>query len=175
MRVPFRTVITLRNELRGPVLAVLAFWFVTTVVLAVFARTVWLLALAAGGLLGAVGMLAWALWPRRGDLVRLILDRKRRTIWWAHHGREPEELHFSSLRAVIVEATGPRRFGRLWAVDSAGRRVALGSGTRAEMETFGRELAHAIGVPLWYQTGEELVVAEPVGLEPDDDLRDVHE
>jgi len=174
MRVPFRTVITTRSELRGPVVAVLAFWFVTTVVLAVFARTLWLLALATGGLLGAVGMLAWALWPRRGDLVRLVLDRERRTIWWAHHGREPEELPFSSIRAVIVEAAGPGRFGRLWAVDSAGRRVALGSGARAEIETFGRELATTISVPLWYKTGEELVVAETVGSGSDHDQPDQH-
>jgi hypothetical protein len=147
-------VITLRSEVRGPLVTAVGLWCGAALVVAVLAQPAWLVALALGGAVGSALILAFALWPRRGDLVRLVIDGQRRTLYWAHHGEEPEELPFSALRAVAVEHTPSRRTARLWAVDLSGRWVALGSGARKSIEGFAGELADSVDVPVWYKTEE---------------------
>jgi hypothetical protein len=131
-------------------------------VVAAIAQPAWLVALALGGALGSAAILAFALWPRRGDLVRLVIDGQRRTLYWAHHGQEAEELPFSSLRAIAVEHTPGRRAARLWSVDLSGRWVALGCGSRKSIEAFAGELADSVDVPVWYKT-EEYTGAQTAG------------
>jgi len=135
--------------------ALLAFWFVAAVALWWWVESPWLLAFAAGGIAGSAGLLAWVMWPRKGDLVRLVLDKPRKTLYWAHRGGEPEELSFRALRAVAVEATDHPRYALLWAVDTSGRWVSMGQGTRQEMEHFAREMADVIAVPLWFRDRSE--------------------
>jgi hypothetical protein len=154
MRRPTQTPITVCSEIRGPLVAMMAFWLLAVAVVAVFASALWLLALATGGVIGSLIMLAWALWPRRGDLVRLIIDPQRRLIYWAHRGCETEEVPFSSLRAIVLESSHSRRYARLWATERCGRRVPLGSGMKNEMEAFALDLAEAVGTSVWYKDGE---------------------
>ena len=151
MSAPLQTVIAVRSEVRGPLLALLGFWFVAALVVAMFADSVWLLAIAAGGITTSVAMLFVALRPRTGDLVRLVLDRPRCTLYWAHHGSEPEEIPFASLRAVAIEPSPDSRYVHLWAVDLSGRWVSLGRDLRSESEPFAQEVAEAVGIPVWYR------------------------
>jgi hypothetical protein len=152
---PAQTIITVRNEIRGPIVVLLAFWFVAALIVAVFARSIWLLAAAGSGILASVVLLAWALMPRRGDLLRLVLDRPRGVLYWAHHGTEPEEIPFSALRAVAIEPAASERFVHLWAVDTLGHWASLGRGLRNEMETFAKEVADTVDVPLWYREADQ--------------------
>jgi hypothetical protein len=156
MTAPPQTIVTVRNEIRGPIVVLLVFWFVAALVVAVFARSVWLLAAAGSGILASVVLLAWALLPRRGDLVRLVLDRPRSVLYWAHHGTEPEEIPFSALRAVAIEPAASERFVHLWAVDTSGHWASLGRGLRNEMEPFVKEIADAVDVPLWYREADRV-------------------
>jgi hypothetical protein len=136
-----QTVITLRSEVRGPLVTAVG-------------QPAWPVALALGGAVGSALILAFALWPRRGELVRRVIDGQRRTLYWAHHGHEPEELPFSALRAVAVEHTHGPYFGRLWAVDLSGRWVVLGSGSQKSIEGFAGELSESVDVPVWHKTEE---------------------
>jgi hypothetical protein len=145
-------VITLRSEVRRPLVTAVSLWCCAALVVAAIAPSAWLLALALGGAVGSVLILAFALWPRRGDLERLVIDGRRRTLYWAHRGQEAEELPFSSLRAVAVGEGPGRRAAKLWAVDLSGRWVALGDGPRTSIEAFAGELAEAVAVPVWYKT-----------------------
>ena len=145
------TVITIKSEIRGPVLALLGFWLFTAFVIALFAGHLWLVALACGGVVGASIALVWALRPRRGDLLRLVVDVPRRTIWWVHQGHEPEEVPFAALRAILIEPLPVRKYIQVWAIEKSGRRHAVGSGRRSEMEAFGRRTAELVGVPLWFR------------------------
>jgi hypothetical protein len=144
-------VVTLRHEFRRPIVAVLAFWCLAAALASWWVESFWLSAFAAGGIVGSVGLLLWVIWPRRGDLERLVLDRVRKTLYWAHRGGEPEELPFKALRAVAIEQAEHPRYAQLWAVDTSGRWVSMGQGTRPEMEHFAREMADVIDVPLWFR------------------------
>lgn len=144
-------VVTLRNEIRRPVLAILAFWFVAAAALSWWVKSPWLSAFAAGGVAGSALLLAWVWWPRKGELVRLVLDRTRKTLYWAHRGGEAEELPFTALRAVAIESAEHPRYAQLWAVERSGRWVSMGQGTRTDLEHFAREMADVIDVPLWYR------------------------
>jgi len=144
-----RVVVTIRNELQGPLLVMLGFWVLAAAVTSVFARTSWLWFAALGAVVGASGMMLFITRPRRGELVRLVLDGERRTVYWAHRGEDPEELHFSALRAVVVEPQLGGRTLRLHAVEQSGRWVTLGAGPRAHLAPFAREVAAQVGVPLW--------------------------
>ena len=145
------TVVALRSALRRPAVVAAIFVIAAALVAAVRANSPWLLAFGLGALAGISLLLAWVNWPRKGELIRLVLDRPRRTLYWAHRGGEPEELPFPAVRAVAVEATDHPRYVVLWAVDTSGRWVQVGQGTRTELETFAREMANVMDVPLWYR------------------------
>jgi hypothetical protein len=156
MSAPSQTIVTVRNEIRGPILVLLAFWFVAALVVAMFAHSMWLLVAAGSGITASVVLLAWALVPRRGDLVRLVLDPFRGVLYWAHHGTEPEEIAFSALRAVAIEPAKSERFVHLWAIDTSGHWASLGRGIRNEMEPFAKEIADTVNVPLWYRDADDV-------------------
>lgn len=141
----------MRNEFRRPLLALAVVWCVSAAAVSWWVDSPWLLVFATGGVAGAALLLAWVMWPRKGDLVRLVLDRPRRLVYWAHHGGEPEELPFGAIRALALEETLHPRYALLWAVDTSGRWINMGQGTRTEMENFAREMAEVIRVPLWYR------------------------
>jgi hypothetical protein len=145
------TVVTLRSAMRRPLTAVLAIWVAIGLLLIFWSHSPWVLAFALGAVIGSALLVAWLNWPRKGELVRLVLDRPRKTLYWAHRGGEPEELPFRAVRAVAVESTEHPRYAVLWAVDTTGRWVNVGQGTRAELEPFAREMAHVMEVPLWYR------------------------
>ena len=144
-----RIVVTIRNDLHGPLLVMLGFWVLAAAVTSVFARTSWLWFAALGAVVGASCMMLFITRPRRGELVRLVLDPERRTMYWAHRGLDPEELHFSALSAVVLEPQLRGRLLRLHAVEQNGRWVTLGSGPRTHLAPFAREVAACVGVPLW--------------------------
>ena len=148
---PAETVITVKSEIRGPVLALLGFWLLTAIVIALFAGHIWLVALACGGVVGACIALVWVLRPRRGDLLRLVVDTPRRTIWWMHQGHEPEEVPFAALRAILIEPLPARDYIQVWAIEKSGRRHTIGSGRRADLEIFGRRVAELAEAPLWFR------------------------
>jgi hypothetical protein len=123
----------------------------------------WIIAFGVGALAGIAMLWAWVNWPRQGELLRLVLDRPRRTLYWAHRGGEPEELPFLAVRAIAVEATDHPRYVLLWAIDTSGRWVQMGQGVRSELEAFAREMAQVMDVPLWYreQASRETSAARP--------------
>lgn len=145
------SVVALRSALQRPLLLAALLCIVAALLLAFQADSVWLLAFGLGALAGITGLLAWINWPRKGELVRLVLDRPRRTLYWAHRGGEPEELPFPAVRAVVIEATDHPRYVLLWAVDTSGRWVQVGQGIKTELEAFAREMANVMDVPLWYR------------------------
>jgi hypothetical protein len=145
------TVMALRSEVRRPLTAMLVLGALVAVPLVFLAQSPWFVAFAAGVVVGCAWLLAWLNWPRKGELMRLVLDRPRKTLYWAHRGGEPEELPFPAVRAVAIESTEHPRYVRLWAVDTTGRWVHVGQGTRAELEVFAQEMANVMDVPLWYR------------------------
>lgn len=145
------TVVALRSALQRPLMVGAMLAIAAALVVAVQANSPWLLAFGLGALAGITLLLAWVNWPRKGELIRLVLDRPRRTLYWAHRGGEPEELPFPAVRAVAVEATDHPRYVVLWAVDTSGRWVQVGQGTRTDLEAFAREMANVMDVPLWYR------------------------
>lgn len=144
-----RVVVTIRRELHGPLLAMMGFWILAAAVTSLFARTSWLWFAALGAVVGASGTMLFMTRPRRGELVRLVLDGERRTIYWAHRGEDPDELPFSALSAIVIEPHLRGRMLRLHAVEQNGRWVTLGAGPRAHLAPFAREVATRVGVPLW--------------------------
>ena len=145
------SVVSLRSALQRPLILVAVFCIAAALLVAFEADSPWLLAFGLGALVGITLLLAWVNWPRKGELVRLVLDRPRRTLYWAHRGGEPEELPFPAVRAVAIEATDHPRYVRLWAVDTSGRWVQVGQGIRTDLEAFAQEMANVIDVPLWYR------------------------
>jgi hypothetical protein len=144
-----RVVVSVRNELHGPLLVMLGFWILAAAVTSVFARTSWLWFAALGAVVGASGMMLFIARPRRGELLRLVLDGERRIVYWAHRGEDPDELPFSALAAIVIEPQRKGRMLKLHAVEQSGRWVTLGSGPRAHLAPFAREVATRVGVPLW--------------------------
>lgn len=148
-----RMVISIKSELPTSFVVVMATWFMVTVGVALFAKDTVLWLSAAGAAVGTSLVFLWTLRPRRGELIRLLLDLERRIVYWAHHGCDPEEVHFGSLKAIALEPMGSKRV-RLFAVERTGRWVSLGHGARKELERFARAMSDVIDVPLWYRTGD---------------------
>jgi len=146
-----RLVITIRHELYGPVLAMIGLWVMAApvVLLVAHASGPWFFALGAVAVLS--GELLWIARPRRGELVRLVLDVEHRTIYWAHRGAEPEELPFAALRALVVESCLGGRVLKLHGVERTGRWVSLGQGPALQLAPFARETARRVGVPVWWR------------------------
>jgi hypothetical protein len=145
------TIVALRSALQRPLVLAALLGIAAALTLAYRADSPWLFAFGLGAFVGMALLLAWVNWPRKGELVRLVLDRPRRTLYWAHRGGEPEELPFPAVRAVAIEATDHPRYVLLWAVDTSGRWVQVGQGIRAELEAFAKEMANVMDVPLWYR------------------------
>lgn len=145
------TLVTLRGDIVRPLVLAVVAGVTVGLVSAVRADSPWLWSFGLGTLVGLGLLLAWVNWPRKGELVRLVLDRPRRTLYWAHRGSEPEELPFPAVRAVAIEATDHPRYVLLWAVDTSGRWVQVGQGIRTDLEGFAREMANVMDVPLWYR------------------------
>lgn len=145
------TVVTLRSDLVRPLALAVITGIVVGLILAFRSHSPWILSFGLGTVVGLALLLAWVHWPRKGELVRLVLDRPRRTLYWAHRGSEPEELPFPAVRAVAIESTDSPQYVFLWAVDTSGRWVQVGQGTRSELEGFAREMANVMDVPLWYR------------------------
>ena len=143
-------VLTIRYEIRAPLRVLMGFWFLAALVVVVFADTLWLLAIAGAALLASLEGARRMLKPRDGDLARLVINRSKRTIYWAHHGFEAEELPFSALRALMLQPAEAGMFKALWALDHSGRRISLGNASVADMERMARELSLLFDVPLWY-------------------------
>ena len=146
-------VVALRSALQRPLILAALFGIAAALLVAFEADSPWILTFGLGALVGITLLLAWVNWPRKGELVRLVLDRPRRTLYWAHRGGEPEELPFPAVRAVAIEATDHPRYVLLWAVDTSGRWVQVGQGIRTDLEAFAREMANVMDVPLWYRDG----------------------
>jgi len=144
-----RVVVTIKNEIHGPLLVMLGFWILAAAVISVFARTSWIFFAALGAVVGASATMLFFTRPRRGELVRLVLDGERRIVYWAHRGLDPDELPFSALSAVAIEPHLRGRMLKLHAVEQNGRWVTLGAGPRAHLAPFAREVAARVGVPLW--------------------------
>jgi hypothetical protein len=155
-----RLVITIRHELYGPVLAMMALWVAAALIALLFAHAseLWFVALGSVALLS--GALLWIARPRRGELVRLVLDVEHRTIYWAHRGTEPEELAFAALRALVVEAFLRGRVLTLHAVEESGRWVSLGQGPAKQLAPFAREVARRVGVPIWWRQPDDATLPE---------------
>ena len=150
--------ILLRHEIRPPFRVLIGFWFAAAFVIAVFAQIFWIIALAGVALVGSIG-LAWRLLrPRPGSLARLVIDTSRRTIYWGHHGSEPEEMPFSSLKALVLQSSERSPQATLWALDLTGRRVELGQAPASDLEGVAVELSGVICVPLWYEQQSSTVV-----------------
>lgn len=145
------TVVALRTDFRRPAHVAAAIGLFTGMALAVGAESPWTRACGLVLLIGVAFLLVLVHWPRQGELLRLVLDRPRRTLYWAHRGGEAEELPFPAVRAVAVEDTPHPRVVLLWAVDTSGRWVNMGQGDRSELEGFAREMANVMDVPLWYR------------------------
>jgi hypothetical protein len=150
-----RLVISIKTELPKAFVATMIVLLVVTAAVAIFAREPILRISAAGAAVGTSLVLVRAVRPRRGELIRLLLDLERRIVYWAHQGQDPEEVHFGSLRAIALEPRCSGRHVNLYAVERTGRWVALGHGGRKELERFAMAMSKAVEVPLWYRTGEE--------------------
>lgn len=144
-------VLNVRQEIRTPFRILIGFWFVAALVVALFAQTLWIMALAGLALAGSIGLAWWLLRPRPGSLARLVIDTSRQIIYWAHHGYEPEELPFLTLKAFVLQTSAVTRLATLWALDLTGRRVELGHAPAAELEGVAVELSRITEVPLWYE------------------------
>jgi hypothetical protein len=112
---------------------------------------------------GAGIALLWLCRPRRGELLRLLIDRKKRIVYWVHRGKEAEEVPFSSIRAVALEPVLSGRRLKVYAIDTTSQWIPLGSGTASETERFGRGMAAIVGVPLWYKHENETVLSPSPG------------
>lgn len=146
------------HEIRPSFRVLIGFWFLAAFVVAIFAQTLWILALAGVTLIGSIGLAQWLLRPRPGSLARLVIDTSRRTIYWAHHGCDPEELPFSALKALILQSSELSPQATLWALDLTGRRVELGHAPGSDLEDMAVELSGVICVPLWYEQQSSSVV-----------------
>jgi len=146
-----RMVISVRSELPRLPLIALAIWFVATAVVMVLANDTWLWVGALVTTAGTTVALIRISRPRRGELMRLLLDLETRTVYWAHYGKDAEELPFGAFRAVAVEPLRRNKRVKLYAVDSTGRWVSLGTGSRPDLERFARAMASAMEIPLWYK------------------------
>ena len=154
-----QVVLNVRHEIRTPFRLLIGFWIVAASSVVVFAQIPWIIAIAGMGLVGSIGLAQWLLRPQPGSLARLIIDTPRRTIYWAHHGHEPEEVAFACLRALLLQSSGMGLSAKLWAVDLGGRRVELGHAPLKELEKVAVELEVVTRVPLWYD--EQTPAAEP--------------
>ena len=150
-------VISVKSELPRAFVVTMTAWILVTLAVAMFSRDNVLWMSAAGAAAGTAAVFLWAFRPRRGELIRLLLDLERRTIYWAHHGQDAEEVHFGSLKAIALEPLGGDRKVKLYAVEGTGRWVALGHGGRKELERFAQAMSDVIEVPLWYRTSDEPV------------------
>jgi hypothetical protein len=166
-------VITVKSRVPGPVLAGVAVCLISAAIIAVFAQSTWAWALAVGGVSGAGAALLWLCRPRQGELLRLLIDREKRMLYWVHRGREAEEVPFGAIRAVALEPILRGRRLKVYAIDTTGKWVPLGSGIRAETERFGKGMAAIVGVPLWYKHENELVLSRTsdLGLKAGQDHR----
>ena len=154
-----RMVITVRSRIPEPVLAGVAVCMISATVIAVFAQSTWTWAMAVGGMCGAGIALLWLCRPRRGELLRLLIDREKRILYWVHRGHDAEEVPFAAIRAVALEPFLRGRRLKVYAIDTSCMWVPLGSGPAEETERFGRGMAAIVGVPLWYKHENEMVVS----------------
>lgn len=173
MRPSPRTVITVKSRIPEPFLAGVVVCLISAAVIAVFAESTWSWAMAVGGMCGAGLALLWLCRPRRGELLRLLIDRNKRILYWVHRGREAEEVPFKSIRAVALEPILRGRRLKVYAIDTTGKWVPLGSGAVEDTERFGRGMAAIVGVPLWYKHENEMVLSQPLspGLKAGQDYR----